>query len=465
MSPAAHGPVQSDVPNASPAPSAQEPPARAPGPGHGEGLTARTRSPADDCVHCGFCLPHCPTYVSWGVEMDSPRGRIDLFRALEDGRLTLDEAVVQHFDRCLGCMGCMTACPSGVRYDAIIEDARARIERVYRRPLADRLHRALTFALFPHPGRLRVVALLLFVFRITGLRWLLRRTGVLRLLSTRLAQLEALAPDVTLEHVTSRLPARTPARGERRLRVGLLAGCVQHVFFPRVNAASVHVLSAEGCEVVIPEGQGCCGALSVHAGRADEAKRMAKDVIARFEAAGVDVVAVNAAGCGSSMKEYGRLLGDEPEWAARASAFAAKVKDVSEILGSLQPRAERHAVRARIAYHSSCHLGHAQRLQEPPRALLRGIPGVELVEVPEPDQCCGSAGIYNLFQVESASEIGRRKAANVLSTKAEILASANPGCTLHIERMLRERGARMRMAHPIEILEWAIRGNRGEGER
>jgi glycolate oxidase iron-sulfur subunit len=395
--------------------------------------------------------------------MDSPRGRIDLFRAVEDGRLALDASVVRHFDRCLGCMGCMTACPSGVRYDAIVEQARARIERVHPRPLAERLHRALVFALFPHPARLRLAALLLLLVRITGLRWLLRRTGLLRLLSPRLAQLDALAPDVRVEHVSRALPALTPARGERRLRVGLLAGCVQRVFFPGVNAATVRVLSAEGCEVAVPAGQGCCGALSLHGGREDEAKRMARDLIARFEAARVDVIAVNAAGCGSNMKGYGRLFADDPAWAGRAEALASRVKDVSELLASLPPRAERHAVPARVAYHSSCHLGHAQRLQEPPRALLRSIPGIELVEVPEPDQCCGSAGVYNLFQQESASEIGRRKAENVLSTKAEILASANPGCTLHIERILRERGATVRTAHPIEILDWAMRRGGPEG--
>jgi glycolate dehydrogenase iron-sulfur subunit len=423
---------------------------------------ARTRSPVDDCVHCGFCLPHCPTYVSWGEEMDSPRGRIDLFRAVEDGRIALDEGVVRHFDRCLGCMGCMTACPSGVRYDVIVEEARARIERAHRRPLGERLHRAGVFALFPHPARLRAAALAPFLLRVSGLRWLARRTGLLRLLSTRLAQLDALAPDVRLEHLAPRLPARTPAQGERRLRVGLLAGCVQRVFFPSVNEATVRVLAAEGCEVVVPAGQGCCGALSVHAGRDDEAKRMAKRLIACFEREEVDVVAVNAAGCGSSMKEYARLFAGDAEWQARAKAFSAKVKDVSELLASLRPRAVRHPIPARVAYHSSCHLGHAQRIQEPPRALLRSIPGVELVEVPEPDQCCGSAGVYNLFQVESASEIGRRKAENVLSTGAQILASANPGCTLHIERMLRERGAAIRAAHPIEILDWAIRGGRPE---
>ena len=416
------------------------------------------RSPADDCVHCGFCLPTCPTYVSWGEEMDSPRGRIDLFRALGDGRIALDDQVVSHFDRCLGCMACVTACPSGVRYDVIIESARARIERTHRRPLADRIHRAFVFSLFPRPARLWVAAVLLWLMRVTGLQWLLRASGLLRRLSPRLAQLEALAPPVDAGVVTARLPSRTPAQGARRLKVGLLSGCVQRVFFPGVNAATVRVLAAEGCEVVIPPGQGCCGALSVHAGREEEAREMAKALIARFEAEAVDVVVVNAAGCGSSMKEYGRMLAGDPAWAARAAAFAARVRDVTELLASLPPQAERQPFAARVAYHSSCHLGHAQRLQEPPRALLRGIPGIELVEVPDGEQCCGSAGVYNLLQVESATEIGRRKAENVLSTHPDLLASANPGCTLHIERFLRERGVRVRAAHPIEILDWSIRG-------
>jgi glycolate oxidase iron-sulfur subunit len=396
--------------------------------------------------------------VSWGEEPDSPRGRIDLFRAVEDGRIALDEAVVQHFDRCLGCMGCASACPSGVRYDAIIEEARARIEREHRRPLAERLHRALVFAIFPYPRRLRVAAALLLAWRVTGLQRAVRRSGLLRRVLPRLAQLEALAPALSASDARARLRERTPPMGPRRLRVGLLGGCVQRVFFPGVNAATVRVLAAEGCEVVAPAGQGCCGALSLHAGRDEEARRMARDLIARFESAQVDVIAVNAAGCGSVMKDYGRLLAGDPAWGSRAAEFAGKVRDVSEVLASLAPRAPRHPVRARVAYHSSCHLGHAQGVEEQPRALLRAIPGLELLEVPHAEQCCGSAGVYNLFQVESADEIGRRKAEAVLATGADLLASPNPGCTLHLERLLRERGFRLRAAHPIEILDWSIRG-------
>jgi glycolate oxidase iron-sulfur subunit len=422
------------------------------------------RTPADDCVHCGFCLPACPTYNSWHEEMDSPRGRIDLYRAVADGRLALGPDVVKHFDRCLGCMGCVTACPSGVRYDVIIEDARARIEHHHRRALADRLHRGLVFTLFPHPLRLRVAAFLLFVLRWTGLQWLVRRSGLLRAISSRAAQLDALSPPVSAHMLTARLPERTAPRGERRLRVGLVAGCVQRVFFPGVNEATLRVLAAEGCEVAVPRGQGCCGALSIHAGRDEEALEMARALIARFEAEEVDVIAVNAAGCGSNMKDYGRIFATDPAWAKRAAAFSAKVRDVTELVASLAPRSERRPVRARVAYHSSCHLAHAQRVTEPPRAILRAIPGIELVEVPEADQCCGSAGVYNLMEVESSVEIGRRKAQNVLSVKPQLLASANPGCTLHIQRMLREHGASVPAAHPIEILDWSIRGVGARGQ-
>ncbi len=416
------------------------------------------RSPADECVHCGFCLPVCPTWQSWQEEMDSPRGRIDLFRALEDGRVTMSPAVAEHFDRCLGCMACLGACPSGVRYDHVIDQARARVERDHHRPAADRLHRAFVFSLFPYPARLRVAAFLLWAWRALGLQWLVRRSGLLRA-SRRLAQLDALAPPLRLGDVFARLPARVPAQGERRLRAGLVTGCVQRVFFPGVNAATVRVLAAEGVEVVVPQGQGCCGALSVHAGRTEEAKRLARALVERLEAEQVDVVVVNAAGCGSHLKDLGHLFADDPAFAPRATAFAARVRDATELLASLPPRALRAPLQARVAYHSPCHLGHAQRCGDAPRQLLRTIPGLELVEIPDGEQCCGSAGIYNLVQPESAAEIGRRKADAVLSTKASLLASANPGCTLHVRRVLEERGAHVEAAHPLELLDRALQGD------
>jgi glycolate oxidase iron-sulfur subunit len=388
--------------------------------------------------------------------MDSPRGRIELFRALEDGRLRVSPAVAEHFDRCLGCMACVPACPSGVRYDRVIEAARARVEREHPREPVDRLHRALVFALFPHPGRLRVAAVLLWLFRITGLSRLVRLLGLLRF-SRRLAQLDALAPPVRLRDAFARLPTCSPARGERRLRVGLVAGCVQRVFFPGVNAATVRVCSAEGVEVVVPPRQGCCGALSLHAGREEEARRLAEALMERFEREELDAVVVNAAGCGSHLKQLGDLFRDDPQLGRRARAFAAKVRDATELLDALPPRAPRAPLRVRVAYHSPCHMGHAQGLSLEPRRLLQSIPGLELVEIPDGEQCCGSAGIYNLVQPESAEEIGRRKADAIASTGAVLVASANPGCTLHVGRILAERGARIAWAHPIELLDRAIR--------
>ncbi|HWZ86648.1 MAG TPA: (Fe-S)-binding protein [Thermoanaerobaculia bacterium] len=417
------------------------------------------RALVEDCVHCGFCLPACPTWVSWGQEMDSPRGRIDLMRGLAEGKLEWTDSVATHFDRCLGCMACVTACPSGVRYDVLIEETRARLEEKHPRGLLDRLYRETIFALLPYPSRLRALAAALFVYSGTGLQRLVRASGVLRLLPKRLAQLDALMPRMGRQHLTGRMPGRVAPIGPHRARVGLLTGCVQRVLFPEVNAATLRVLAAEGCEVVLPEGQGCCGALSLHAGRENEALTFGRDLIARFEAAGeLDAVLVNAAGCGSSLKDYGRLFAGDPAWAARAAAFGAKVRDVTEFLAALGPAALRHPIAARIAYHDPCHLAHAQGVREAPRSLLRAIPEIELVEIPDGDQCCGSAGIYNMVQPESSNEIGARKADNVLKTGTAFLASANPGCTLQIGKVLRERGIALSAAHPIEILDASISG-------
>ena len=416
------------------------------------------RSLIDDCVHCGFCLPHCPTYVSWGEEMDSPRGRIVLMKGLAEGTLDYSDTVVGHFDRCLGCMGCVTACPSGVKYDVLIEDTRAKIEEHHRRGIGDRLHRRMIFTLFPYAGRLKALLAVLFLYSRSGLQWIVRKTGLLKILPRRLAQLDALMPPVSLHHLTASLPAITPAIGPKRARVGLLAGCVQRVFFPGVNESTLRVLSAEGCEVVVPQGQGCCGALSMHAGRDEEAMRFGRSLIKEFENGNVDTIIVNAAGCGSHMKDLKRILANDPEWAERAEGFSKKVRDVSEFLAALPPVATRHPLNARVAYHDACHLAHAQKIRAAPRQLLRGIPGLELVEIPDGEQCCGSAGIYNLIQPESADEIGARKVANVLSTKAGLLASANPGCTLQIQKILRQSGRKLPSAHPIEILDKSIRG-------
>jgi glycolate oxidase iron-sulfur subunit len=380
-------------------------------------------------------------------------------RGLAEGKISWSDTVVAHFDRCLGCMACVTACPSGVQYDVLIEQTRARVEGRHTRPLFDRWHRALLFALFPYSARLRVLAALSALYSKSGLQWLVRQTGLLRLLPARIAQMEALMPSVSLESLFSDLPERTPARGERRARVALLSGCVQGVFFPRVNEATIRVLAAEGCEVLVPGGQGCCGALSIHAGREEEALAFARRTIARFEAEPVNAILVNAAGCGSNMKDYGRLFADDAAWKSRAAAFSEKVRDVNQFLAHLAPVAPRNPVPARVAYHDACHLAHAQRVRAEPRQLLAGIPGIELVEIPDGEQCCGSAGIYNLVEPESADEIGARKAENVLKVRPDLLASANPGCTLQIQKHLRARGAILPAAHPIEILDASISGS------
>ncbi|MGZ4494486.1 MAG: glycolate oxidase subunit GlcF [Nocardioides sp.] len=407
-----------------------------------------------DCVHCGFCLPTCPTYVLWGEEMDSPRGRIYLMKEGLEGE-PMNDAMVQHWDRCLGCMACVTACPSGVQYDKLIEATRAQVERRHERTGKDRALRGLIFALFPHPKRLHLLRGPLRGVQRTGLDRLLRRTGLLERLSPQLAAMESLAPRLGKAEA---VPERVPARGERRAVVGMLTGCVQREFFPGVNAATARVLAAEGCEVVVPPAQGCCGALSAHNGREEEARSYARSLIDAFESSGVDHVVVNAAGCGSTMKEYADLLGDDPAYAARAQGFAAKVRDVSEILVELGPVAQRHPLEVTVAYHDACHLAHAQGVRSEPRQLLAQIPGVELREIAEGELCCGSAGIYNILNPEPARELGDRKARNIVATGARLLVTANPGCLMQVASAIERSGHPMGMAHTVEVLDASIRG-------
>jgi glycolate dehydrogenase iron-sulfur subunit len=397
----------------------------------------------EDCVHCGFCLPTCPTYVLWGEEMDSPRGRIVLMNAglEEDGPMS--STMATHFDRCLGCMACVTACPSGVRYDELIETVRPQVERNYERPLSERAFREFIFALFTHPGRLRALVPLLVAARPLRGRTALRRWP-------KLAALERLAPPVRLRATVARLPERTAAAGLARGTVGLLQGCVQRVFFHDVNVATTSVLAAEGWNVYAPHALACCGALLMHSGEEPRAVELAKKTIETFE--GCDYVAVNAAGCGSSMKDYVHLFDDRSEWAERASAFCAKVRDVSELLAEHEPRARRGPVPLRLAYHDACHLAHAQGVREQPRALLKGIPELELVEPKEWEICCGSAGVYNLLQPQAADELGERKVANLVATGANAIAAGNPGCTLQIAAKLAEAGTPMPVYHPMELL-------------
>jgi glycolate oxidase iron-sulfur subunit len=408
-----------------------------------------------DCVHCGFCLPTCPTYVLWGEEMDSPRGRIVLMeRGLREGQ-RMSEAMVTHIDRCLGCMACVTACPSGVQYDRLIEATRPQIERNATRPRTERLFRSLVFGIFTHPGRMRALVPLLAASE----RLRIRPERILKRWP-RLNAIAKLAPKTTLRSSWARLDSTTRARGSKRARVGLLQGCVQRVFFNNVNRATVSVLSAEGFEVSAPRSPRCCGALLMHSGEEPAAKQRAKETIAAFD--DCDYVAVNAAGCGSAMKDYVHLLDDEPEWAERARMFSEKVRDVTELLAADEPRAARGPVEITVAYHDACHLAHAQAVRTEPRKLLATIPGLELVEPPEWEICCGSAGIYNLLQPEAADELGRRKAANLYATGASAIAAGNPGCTLQIQQKLAETGTPLPVYHPVELLQMSIEGRRGK---
>ena len=413
-----------------------------------------------DCVHCGFCLPACPTYVLWGEEMDSPRGRIYMMAKASQGEAPLDDHFREHMDNCLGCMACMTACPSGVQYNKLIEDTRAQVERNIPRSAQDSLFRKLLFAVFPYASRLRMLALPLQAYQRLGLQRMVRSSGLLSLLPQKLATMESLSPTVP-KSLSQQLPAFTPAEGnvERKVRVGMLEGCVQQVFFQHVNDATRRVLAAEGYDVVIPKDNGCCGALMVHTGEEEGARAFARRMIAAFEAADVEYIVINAAGCGSTMKEYGYLLADDPIWSERAKAFAAKCRDISEVLLLHAPRQTRHPLRLRVAYQDACHLRHAQGIHAEPRTLLRGIPELDLVDVAEANLCCGSAGVYNLLHPQPAQELGDRKVANLVATKAKALISANPGCLLQLQAGLRRNGlSEMPTFHMVELIDASIRG-------
>jgi glycolate oxidase iron-sulfur subunit len=413
-----------------------------------------------DCVHCGFCLPTCPSYVVFEEEMDSPRGRIVLMRVGNEESSEASDEMRTHFDRCLGCMACVTACPSGVKYDQLIERTRPQVERNAPRPRWQRAYRRLIFALFTHPGRLRALVPLLWAQQRLGVNDVLARVPALR-------PMLRIAPPVKRRAAIAQLPEVTPAersgdereargRSARRGRIALMQGCVQRVFFGDVNAATVRVLAAEGWEVHAPRRPRCCGALQMHAGVEEEAIALAKETIAAYE--DFEYVAVNVAGCGSGMKDYAHLLADDPEWAERAAAFSARVRDVAELLAEHEPRARRHPLPLRVAYHDACHLAHAQKVRIQPRELLRGIPALELLEPADWEICCGSAGIYNLVQPDAAAELGARKAANLVATGADAVAAGNPGCALQIAAHL--DGRELPIYHPMTLLDHSIRGTR-----
>jgi glycolate oxidase iron-sulfur subunit len=410
-----------------------------------------------DCVHCGFCLPTCPSYAVFEEEMDSPRGRILLMRVGHEEGSEISPEMVTHFDRCLGCMACVTACPSGVKYDRLIEHTRPQLERHVERPWHRRALRRAVFELFTHPGRLRALAPLMALEHRIGIA---ERAAELPLVrdNARLRTMLKLMPDVPARAAVRRLPDVVHPKGAARGRIAFMQGCVQRVWFSDVNRATVRVLVAEGFEVHTRAQPRCCGALTMHSGIEDEALGLARQTIAAYE--GFDHVVTNVAGCGSAMKDYAHMLADDAEWAGRAQAFSAKVRDVHEVLAEHEPRAERHPLPLTVAYHDACHLAHAQGVRQPPRDVLHSIPGLELLEPAEWELCCGSAGIYNVMQPEAAEKLGARKAANLLATGAQVIAAANPGCTMQIAAHL--DGRPIRVMHPIELLDRSLQGASAE---
>lgn len=415
----------------------------------------------DACVHCGFCLPTCPSYRVIGKENDSPRGRIYLMDAIKKGEAPLSAASVQHFDTCLGCLACTTACPSGVQYDQLIASVRPQIQRNHSRSLPQKAIRQLIFALFPYPDRIRLLLTPLALYQKLGLSKLIQSSGLLKRVSPQLAAMEALLPPVTPSCFADNLPELIPAQGPQRYRVGMILGCVQRVFFTGVNEATARVLSANGCEIVVPKAQGCCSALPEHQGETAQAQALARQMIDSFEETNVDYVIINAAGCGHTLKDYGHILADDPHYAERARAFAAKVRDVQEFLAEVGLTVDLHPLQPEplvTVYQDACHLLHGQKISRQPRELLQQIPGLTLREPLDAALCCGSAGVYNMLQPEIAEALGTMKVTNLLNTGATLIASSNPGCSLQVKQALAKQGKAIALLHPMQLLDMSIQG-------
>lgn len=413
----------------------------------------------NQCVHCGLCLAYCPTFSELGTEMDSPRGRIFLVKSLAEGRIRLTDPTVEHLSLCLDCRACETVCPAGVPYGRLIEAAKAEIERQRPGRLGRRLLRRLNFGvLLGHPRLLAAAAAGLRLYQTTGLQRLVRRSGLTRFLPGTLPAWEALLPTIPPAADRAPLPAVTPAVGSRRARVALLTGCVQAVVFGAHNRATARVLARNGCDVLAPAGQGCCGALNAHGGDHARAVEMAKQTIQVFEAVGADAVVVNTSGCGAHMKAYGHNLAGDPAYAERARRFAASVRDLAEFLAQEPLRGPLAPVPLTCTYHDPCHVVHGQKIKSEPRRLLAQIPGLRVVELTESDWCCGSAGIYNLTEPEMATRLLHRKVGHVLATGAEAVVTANPGCILQIQAGLGAHESGVRVMHLVEILDRAYGG-------
>jgi len=411
------------------------------------------RADLDRCVHCGLCLQACPTYRQLGVEMDSPRGRIFQMVQVSEGA-PITDAYREHLDLCLACRACETACPSGVEYGRLIEDARAEIESKTRRNWPARVVRKFLFnRLLPSPALLTIAGSGLWLYQASGLQRLVRATHVLNLFG--LDELEALTPRAEPPFFFGQIGKIFPAHGERRFRVAMLAGCIGSVSFARLNEATVRVLQRNGCEVVVPAGQTCCGALHVHSGLPESARPLARRNIDAILNGGFDAIITNAAGCGSTLKEYNHLLAHDRLYSRKAEQFAALMKDATEFLAGIELNREMRPLKWRVTYQDSCHLAHGQKIRKAPRQLIAQIPGIEFREMPHADACCGSAGVYNVLQTEMAMKILDDKMTHALSVQPDVIATANPGCMLQLEAGVRRSGGGQRVLHVVELLDQA----------
>ncbi len=421
-------------------------------------LPERREGPAqsdlDKCVHCGLCLNACPTYRELAVEMDSPRGRIYQMNAVANGA-PVNPAYIEHLGLCLACRGCETACPSGVPYGRLIEAARADIEARRRPSLSERLLKKIVFErLLSSRAALQIAGTALYAYQASGLQKFLRATGILKL-SGKFGQMEALSPNAEIPFFYRNIGRTFPAIGATRFRVAFFAGCIANVAFAKLNEATVRVLQRNGCEVVIPAAQNCCGALHVHAGLREQARALARNNIDAVSAGNFDAFLTNAAGCGSTLKEYGELLESDERYHQSAVQFTRKMKDVTEFLSSIELNREMAPLNATVTYQDSCHLAHGQKIKIAPRKLLKSIPGLTFREMPMADLCCGSAGIYNVVHTDMAMQILRHKMEYVALTGASIIATANPGCMLQLAAGARLYGAGQRVAHVVELLDEA----------
>lgn len=441
------------------------------------------------CIHCGFCLPTCPTYAVLGTEMDSPRGRIYQMQAVAEGRLPVSADFVEHMYCCLGCRACETACPSGVQFGKLIEAAREQIQleathlpdssekavpiisesaQTTTSPTTKFAEQALRRFFFDIMLPSRPVTSLVFaglkIYQRSGLQTFARKSGLLERVNAlptpfqgKLSTPEALMPQATGDLFPQPLPEVTPALGPRRYRVGFISGCIMDQVYRDINEATIRVLAANGCEVITPASQQCCGALHIHAGEGERGRQLARYNIDVFESYACDAIVINSAGCGSNLKEYGHLLRDDAAYAERARAFSAQVKDISEFLADIEQKPAMGELPYTVAYHDACHLAHGQKIKQPPRQLLKLIPGLKLVELKEADWCCGSAGIYNITNQEMASKLLERKMRNISASKANIIATGNPGCMMQLALGARERGLDLQVLHPVQLLDEAYR--------